>query len=1119
MVVHQNLLMMINEGFLMSSTHNDDLWYKDGIIYQVHVKAFHDSNNDGIGDFRGLLEKLDYIKNLGVSIIWLLPFYPSPLRDDGYDIADYLTIHPDYGVLEDFKAFLKEAHSKDLKVVTEMVLNHTSDQHPWFQKSRRSKPGSPERDLYVWSDTADKYKEARIIFSDFETSNWSWDPVANAYYWHRFYSHQPDLNFDNETVHKRVMRAVDFWFELGVDGLRLDAVPYLFEREGTNCENLPETHEFLKKLNLHVQQKFRNKMLLAEANQWPEDAVAYFGNGDECHMAFHFPLMPRIFMSIQMEDRFPITDILEQTPPIPENCQWAMFLRNHDELTLEMVTDEERDYMYRFYASESRARINLGIRRRLAPLVENNRRKIELLNILLFSFPGTPIVYYGDEIGMGDNFYLGDRNGVRTPMQWSPDRNAGFSSTNPQRLYLPVIIDPEYHYEAINVEVQQRNSSSLLWWMKKAISIRKSYKAFGRGTLNFLSPGNPKVLAFTRQHEKETILVVANLSRFHQVVELDLTEFKGYVPLEVFSRNKFPIIKDNAYLLTLGPYDYYWFQLREVSSIIDIKDSTRIPEISIKKSLKNVFTDDQRDQFIRDVITNYLTYCDWYHYNEKIQDVSLLDALQLTGGSSESWLMLLKISYLDRIPEIFQLAVCIVEEARAQQILNENPSGVIAKIGSSNYYLIDGLYDDTFRMNLIRTLVRKRLFKSESGQLSVTLTARSKLFVFNESELSPSRLSKSESQNINIFYNSSIGLKLYRKLEEGLNPGVEISRALSEKTTFENVHPYGGALFYRSTSGLILTLGLFREFVNGSGAWEYFKDSAKLFFENSITGDVSIEELQPAHHGFYLNFDKTAEFRLPAQDTDKMALEMVRILGKRTAEMHIALSSIQDDAAFTPEPFSILYQRSIYQSIRTLIKSTNRLLHRNLDKIPEELKACAQKILNSESIFLNYAKELLPVKLSSKKIRIHGNYHLRYVLFTGKDFVISNFEGNPVSALSERKLKRSPLRDVASMIWSFFFAANTAVKLFKTTTPEEMYRLESLVLIWWLYMSSNFTKSYYKEIKSAELLPERKNEVKYLVYLYLLEKMFSELKNGFESESDWLNIPLRGLESLSKYLK
>ena len=539
----------------------DDLWYKDGIIYQTHVRAFYDSNGDGIGDFPGLTKKLDYLQDTGVNILWLLPFYPSPLRDDGYDIANYTAIHPSYGTMTDFRNFLKEAHRRGIRVVTELVINHTSDQHPWFQKSRRAKPGSPWRDFYVWSDTPEKYRDARIIFKDFETSNWAWDSVAKAYYWHRFYSHQPDLNFDNPAVHEALFKVLDYWMEFGVDAFRLDAIPYLYEREGTTCENLPETHDFLRKLRAHVDRNYPGRMLLAEANQWPEDSLPYFGNGDECQMAFNFPVMPRMYMALAQEDRFPIIDIMSQTPAIPPNCQWALFLRNHDELTLEMVTEEDRDYMWRTYAKDRQARINLGIRRRLAPLMGNHRARIHLMNGLLFSFHGTPIIYYGDEIGMGDNVYLGDRNGVRTPMQWSSDRNAGFSRANPQRLYLPVIIDPQYHYEQINVEAQQNSPYSLLWWMKRLIALRRRFRAFGRGTMEFLHPENRKILAFVRRYENETILVVANLSRLVQCFDLDLSQFAGLVPVELSGGTHFPEITERPYFLNLGSFAFYWFSL------------------------------------------------------------------------------------------------------------------------------------------------------------------------------------------------------------------------------------------------------------------------------------------------------------------------------------------------------------------------------------------------------------------------------------------------------------------------------------------------------------------------------------------------------------------------------
>src|SRR6266849_126622 len=606
----------------------DDLWYKDAIIYQTHVKAFYDTNADGIGDFRGLTQKLDYLQDLGINILWLLPFYPSPLRDDGYDIANYTAVHPNYGTLADFKAFLREAHHRGIRVITELVINHTSDQHPWFQKSRRARPGTPWRDYYVWSDTPEKYKDARIIFKDFETSNWAWDPVAHAYYWHRFYSHQPDLNFDNPAVHDALFKALEFWVNLGVDAFRLDAIPYLYEREGTTCENLPETHVFLKKLRARLDALYPGKMLLAEANQWPEDSRPYFGDGDECHMGFNFPVMPRMYMSLAQEDRFPIIDIMAQTPAIPDNCQWALFLRNHDELTLEMVTDEDRDYMWRTYAADRQARINLGIRRRLAPLMQNNRARIHLMNGLLFSFPGTPIVYYGDEIGMGDNIYLGDRNGVRTPMQWSSDRNGGFSRCDPARLFLPVIMDSVYGHQSVNVEAQQRSPSSLLNWTKRLISVRRSSHAFSRGSLRFVRPANRTVLAYVREYENDTILCVANLSRSAQAAEIDLSPWKGRVPLEIMGQEPFPPIGKLPYLLTLPGHGYFAFRLSKDAKPPAWHEErlppARLPVLVLSSrwqelvdsggdhELADLFMNTSRERLREDVLVPFLRKCRWF---------------------------------------------------------------------------------------------------------------------------------------------------------------------------------------------------------------------------------------------------------------------------------------------------------------------------------------------------------------------------------------------------------------------------------------------------------------------------------------------------------------------------
>ncbi len=540
----------------------DPLWFKDAVIYETHVKSFFDKNDDGIGDFQGLVEKLDYLQDLGVTCLWLLPFFPSPLKDDGYDIADYRGVHPDFGTVEDFRQLVAAAHARGLRIVIELVVNHSSDQHPWFQRARRAPRGSPEREYYVWSDTDQRYRDARIIFTDTEKSNWTWDPEAKQYYWHRFFSHQPDLNFENPAVLTEILEVLHFWAEMGVDGFRLDAVPYLVEQDGTSCENLPGTHEVIRKIRRYVDQHFPGRMLLAEANQWPADVRPYFGEGDECHMAFHFPLMPRIFMALRLEDVEPILDIMRRTPPIPDNCQWALFLRNHDELTLEMVTADERDYMYLAYGQDPRAKLNVGIRRRLAPLLDNGKRRMELLNGLLFSFPGTPVVYYGDEIGMGDNIYLHDRNGVRTPMQWSADRNAGFSRADPQKLYTPPVSDPVYGYQARNVEAQLRDPSSLLHWMRNTIALRKLFKAFGRGTMEFLPVANRKVLAYVRRYEEDVLLCVANVSRFAQPAELDLSQFEGAVPVEILGYTEFPRIGTLPYFLTLGPYGFYWFELR-----------------------------------------------------------------------------------------------------------------------------------------------------------------------------------------------------------------------------------------------------------------------------------------------------------------------------------------------------------------------------------------------------------------------------------------------------------------------------------------------------------------------------------------------------------------------------
>lgn len=1086
---------------------SNPLWYKDGVIYQVHIKSFKDSNNDGIGDINGVIEKLDYIKSIGINIIWLLPFYPSPLRDDGYDIADYMDVNPDYGTLDDFKKLLKEAHKRDIRVVTELVLNHTSDQHELFKTARRSPEGSTQRNHYVWSNTPEKYKEARIIFQDFEASNWTWDPVAKAYYWHRFYSHQPDLNFDNPAVHKMLFKVVDFWMEMGIDGVRLDAVPYLYEREGTNCENLPETHAFLKKLNAHVQSKYKDKMLLAEANQWPEDAVTYFGNGDECQMAFHFPLMPRIYMATQMENRFPIVDILEQTPDIPENCQWAMFLRNHDELTLEMVTDEERDFMYRSYVKDIKARINLGIRRRLAPLVDNNRRKIELLNILLFSFPGTPVIYYGDEIGMGDNFYLGDRDGVRTPMQWGPDRNAGFSDANPQKLILPIILDPEYHYESVNVEVQERNSSSLLWWMKKIISVRKNLKALGRGKMEFLNADNPKVLAFIRKFENEQILVVANLSRFSQSVELNLQNYIGYTPVEILSRNKFLQIVDKPYVLTLSGYDYFWFSLERQEEQLEIK-SEDIPTLSYLSEIK-------KKEVKERVILSYHKRRPLYNYKEdKISGCEIADEYDLS--INESYMIFYYIHYIDRPTELFFIPLSIGSKERNGNILAEYPFKMLAKVEGDESFIYNGFFDEKFRSFFLKTVLHKKVFKGSKGEITLDLDKKVKAELDSIDNLT-SKVIKVKKDYNNINFCDVVVIKLYKRIDEGINPGKEILEYITSKKKYKNAPVYHGSLNLNLNQKQY-TLAIFTKWVNNAGdAYSYFADGLLKYLESTSSRKEMIKD-EEIVKSIFDSPQKVTSSPLFCNTMEKIYPDMAALLGKRTSEMHIAMVSSVDEKMFYPEQFSLLYQRSVYQAIRSGIKNAVRTLQKRLDRIPDDIMPEVMNFLEHEQHYFKFMSHMLEKKFDVRKIRIHGDFHLGHILFTGKDFVISNFEGPFINPMTERRLKRCSLRDVASILWSFYYSAYVNFYDYISRTSDDIKLVEAYAVQWWLCISNSFVQAYLNEISYLNILPDSVDDVEYLLNIYLLDKVVSELNYRLHYEPDQIKIPLRGINYLWKLL-
>jgi maltose alpha-D-glucosyltransferase / alpha-amylase len=1100
---------------------DNPLWYKDAIIYELHVRAFYDSIDNGVGDFRGLTQKLDYLQDLGITAVWLLPFCPSPLKDDGYDMSDYTDVHPTYGTLNDFEAFLREAHRRGIRTITELALNHTSLQHPWFQRARRAKSGSPWRDFYVWSDTPEKYQDARIIFKDFEPANWTWDPVARAYYWHRFYSHQADLNYDNPAVQKAITQVVDFWFGLGVDGLRLDAVPYLYEREGTNCENLPETHAFLKELRRQVDRKFKNRLFLAEANQWPEDAAAYFGQGDECHMNFHFPLMPRLFMGIHTEDRFPIIDILQQTPPIPENCQWAIFLRNHDELTLEMVTDEERDYMYRVYAQNPQARLNLGIRRRLAPLLGNHRRRIELMNGLLFSLPGSPIIYYGDEIGMGDNVYLGDRNGVRTPMQWSADRNAGFSRANPQRLYLPVSIDAEYHYEAVNVETQQNNQHSLLWWMKRLIALRKRHQAFGRGTLEFLQPDNRKILAFLRHYQNECILVVANLARFVQYVELDLAAFKGMTPVEMFGRVVFPPIGDLPYLLTLGPHAFFWFTLESPRSDESkvVITQVQLPTLKVTGEWDSIFQEEARSA-LEALLPEYLKGRRWFGGKARpLRSVSIPEIVPLPYDSSIAYLSSVVVGYSDGDPEIYVLPLMIATGERADVMQKEFPQALVTHLRreGEDAVLCEALWDKNFCNALLAAITRRRRFKGEGGELRALPTRVFRQLYDQSGGNLPASLMQAEQSNTSIRYGNTFILKLFRRVALGVNPDLEIGRFLTEKAAFTHVPRVAGALEYRQNHGEPMTVAILHSFVPNQGdAWKYTLDILDQYFELALTHREVQQPPVPQEPLVTLS-----EAALPslAQETIGSYLASAQLLGQRTAELHLALASDATDPHFAPEPFSTLYQRSIYQTMRSHAARSFPLLRRRLRELPQTVRSDAQQVLEREEDVLKRFQAILGRKITAMRIRCHGDYHLGQVLYTGKDFIIIDFEGEPARPLSERRIKRSPLRDVAGMLRSFHYAAYAALfdqeaEGVYASHPEALAALEPWARFWSQWVSAVFLKTYREAASQASFLPRTREELQILLDAYLLEKAAYELGYELNSRPDWVRIPLRGILQL-----
>jgi maltose alpha-D-glucosyltransferase/alpha-amylase len=1076
----------------------DELWYKDAIIYQLHVKAFADSNNDGIGDFAGLCEKLDYLQDLGVTALWLLPFYPSPGRDDGYDIADYGAINPDFGTMKDFKKFIHEARKRGLRVITELVINHTSDEHDWFKRARRSPPGSSARNWYVWSSTDQKYPDTRIIFTDTEKSNWTWDPEAGQFYWHRFFSHQPDLNFDNPRVVSAMIQVMKRWLDAGVDGFRLDAIPYLCERDGTNNENLPETHAIIRKLRAELDAYSKGKVLLAEANQWPEDVQEYFGNGGECHMAYHFPLMPRIYMAIAQEDRFPITDILRQTPDIPANCQWALFLRNHDELTLEMVTDVERDYLWSTYANDPRARINLGIRRRLAPLMDNDRRKIELMNSLLMSFPGTPIIYYGDEIGMGDNIYLGDRNGVRTPMQWTSDRNGGFSRADPAKLYAPMIMDPVYGFNAVNVEAQSRSLSSLLSATKRLIAVRKSTLAFGRGTMTFIRPANRSVLAYVRQYRDEVILCVANLSRSAQATELDLSAFKERIPLEMLGRTRFPAIGELPYMVTLGPYGFYWFELQERDKSVAPAPRTMQEFETLVVPLGSTWVSLARARgvFERDVLPGHLARTRWYpeHRPAAIRPV-LVSAVPFCDiGDNKPWVAFFEASQHDK-SERYILPMQIEWVRFDREHYNPNAFAAVRQ-GAREGTLLDVASSPIFIGLFLRNL-RQSLVVEENGlRLEFRPTGKfADRLVREPQRVEPVDSSRCASTSL---VDGEYIVRVYRKLETGIHPAIEIGRFLAEVADFTN------------TPALL-------------GSAEFVEDGEKRNAVATVHAFVLHQgdgwTVSAAYLDRFIDKQRLLGAREKGGESEEQApyLRYMAQTGKRTAELHLALASNAELADFAPEP---TLAADVARWAGEATAQANRVfdaLSERRDAIRESDRALVDRVLALRERLQDRLTGLLPSDIGGSNIRLHGDFRLGRLLIVKDDIFIAGFDGDEDRSLDERRRKMPPARDIAGLIRSIDHSVAAALDRARQMAPDERGKLTAALTVWRDRAAGTLLAFYQEAMTNRRLWPADPHATDALVNFFLLERMLGEIEDALVKRPDWLRIPLNAvLRTLSE---
>jgi maltose alpha-D-glucosyltransferase / alpha-amylase len=1082
----------------------DSLWYKDAVFYELHVKAFQDSNADGVGDFRGLVDRLDYVSGMGVDVIWLLPFYPSPLKDDGYDIADYYGIHPSYGSIEDFQRFLDEAHRRGLKVIADLVLNHTSSEHPWFQRARRAPKGSPERNYYVWSDDDTKYREARIIFTDTEPSNWTWDPVAGQYYWHRFFAHQPDLNWDNPEVKEKMFEVMEYWLERGLDGFRADAVPYLIEREGTICENLPETHDILKEFRTRLEAKYPGRVLLAEANQWPDDVRPYFGDGDEFHMAFHFPLMPRIFMAVRKGIRKPIVEIIEKTPPIPEDCQWCMFLRNHDELTLEMVTDEERDYMYQEYGADPRMRLNLGIRRRLAPLLDNDRRKIELLNSILFTMPGSPIIYYGDELGMGDNIYVGDRDGVRTPMQWSPDRNGGFSRAEAARLYLPLISDSVYGYQAINVEAQERSPFSLLNWMKRLVEVRKQHRAFGRGSIEFLEPENPHVLAYLREHEGDTILVVNNLSGSAQPVRLDLTRFAGRTPVELIGQTAFLPVDETPYALTLGPYGFFWFGLRE--AMADEEEEPGVPTEWAEQEMRVFESPEVLASMIRGLPHEWLLRQRWFRAKAReVAAVEMFDSAVVTPERGPRLLLVtIQVRFMEGEPELYLVPFSFRPTAGPEQ------EPVLAySAGAGTVRLFEALLDRHSSLALLDAIERETDLSSGRG---VFRSRRTHVLDRLDGPRTPVRRIESEQSNTSVVFGDRLILKVFRKLEAGVNPDLEITRFLLEHTDFRDFPRLAGWIEYGGAELEASVGGLFEFVPNVGDAWTYTQRALSRFFTSASRSAADPDSVA----------GREALRRMSGD-----FVQSVRRLGATTGAMHAALASASvEHPEFAAEPIGAedveRWTEEFQRHASTILAEAGRRLESIPGSFPQAvLNDLAAVVRDTGEIRQRLGDLRLLQDAGLVRTRYHGDYHLGQVLRVADvapgdagEWMVLDFEGEPARPLWQRRGKHSPLRDVAGMLRSFNYAVRVALGQLEKDAVTGSAPIETWAARWEQEIRGLFLAAYREAVAGARIVPEDDETLRRTLAVFELEKAIYELGYEINNRPDWTWVPVEGIRAI-----